>query len=191
MRTGLLGLTIVGLTACLCAGAARSEYAIHDEQTAAAVIEICRTLDGLPLGIELAAARMAAMSATEVRDRLTDRMRLLTGPELGPDRQSTLRHAVAWSYDLLDEDERDVLCTAAVFSSTSRATGVSGAAAAGAEYSDGREDEQPVSSSVATMSAVAVRADVGARIRGFRPVLQVASECRYGWCSRPDRASEP
>ena len=80
------------------------------------MIEICETLDGLPLGIELAAARMAAMSATEVRDRLTDRMRLLTGPELGPDRQSTLRHAVAWSYDLLDEDERDVLRTAAVFS---------------------------------------------------------------------------
>ena len=98
------------------AGAVRAEYAIHDEQTAAAVIEICETLDGLPLGIELAAARMAAMSATEVRDRLTDRMRLLTGPELGPDRQSTLRHAVAWSYDLLDEDERDVLRTAAVFS---------------------------------------------------------------------------
>ena len=98
------------------AGSVRPEYAIHDEQTAAAVIEICETLDGLPLGIELAAARMAAMSATEVRDRLTDRMRLLTGPELGPDRQSTLRHAVAWSYDLLDEDERDVLRTAAVFS---------------------------------------------------------------------------
>ena len=49
------------------AGAVRPEYAIHDEQTAAAVIEICETLDGLPLGIELAAARMAAMSATEVR----------------------------------------------------------------------------------------------------------------------------
>ena len=98
------------------ARAVRAEYAIHDEQTAAAVIEICETLDGLPLGIELAAARMAAMSATEVRDRLTDRMRLLTGPELGPDRQSTLRHAVAWSYDLLDENERDVLRTAAVFS---------------------------------------------------------------------------
>ena len=49
-----------------------------------AVIEICETLDGLPLGIELAAARMAAMSAVEVRDRLGDRFRLLTGPELRP-----------------------------------------------------------------------------------------------------------
>ena len=50
---------------------------LHDAATAAAVIEICETLDGLPLGIELAAARMAAMSATEVRDRLGDRFRLL------------------------------------------------------------------------------------------------------------------
>ena len=70
------------------------------------MIEICETLDGLPLGIELAAARMAAMSAVEVRDRLGDRFRLLTGPEHGPDRQATLRHAVAWSYDLLDDAER-------------------------------------------------------------------------------------
>ena len=49
------------------------------------------------------------MSAVEVRDRLGDRFRLLTGPELGPDRQATLRHAVAWSYDLLDDDERATL----------------------------------------------------------------------------------
>jgi len=98
------------------ARAVRADYAIHDEQTAAAVVEICGALDGLPLGIELAAARMAAMSATEVRDRLTDRMRLLTGPEHGPDRLSTLRHAVAWSYDLLDEEERRILGTAAAFS---------------------------------------------------------------------------
>ena len=55
------------------------------------------------------------MSAVEVRDRLGDRFRLLTGPELGPDRQATLRHAVAWSYDLLDDDERAILRTASVF----------------------------------------------------------------------------
>ena len=97
------------------AGAVRPGFGIFDEQTADAVIEICETLDGLPLGIELAAARMAAMSAVEVRDRLGDRFRLLTGPELGPDRQATLRHAVAWSYDLLDDDERAILRTASVF----------------------------------------------------------------------------
>ena len=97
------------------AGGARPGFGIFDERTAAAVVEICETLDGMPLGIELAAARMAAMSAAEVRDRLGDRFRLLVGPEHGPDRQSTLRHAVAWSYDLLDEAERAVMRTASVF----------------------------------------------------------------------------
>ena len=98
------------------AGAVRPGFGIFDEGTAEAVIRICATLDGLPLGIELAAARMAAMSAVEVADRLGDRFRLLTGPELGPDRQATLRHAVAWSYDLLEDDERATLRTASVFS---------------------------------------------------------------------------
>ena len=97
------------------ARAVRQGFGIFDEQTAHAVIEICETLDGLPLGIELAAARMAAMSAIEVRDRLADRFRLLTGPELGPDRQATLQHAVSWSYDLLDDDERATLRAASVF----------------------------------------------------------------------------
>ena len=74
--------------------------------TAAAVTEICQTLDGLPLGIELAAARMAAMSAIEVRDRLGARFRLLHGPAARPERQQTLLRAVGWSYDLLDADEQ-------------------------------------------------------------------------------------
>ncbi|GAB3790859.1 LuxR C-terminal-related transcriptional regulator [Nocardioides ungokensis] len=94
----------------------RPGFGIFDEQTADAVIRICATLDGLPLGIELAAARMASMSPVEVCDRLGDRLRLLTGPELGPDRQATLRHAVGWSYDLLDDDERAILRTMSVFS---------------------------------------------------------------------------
>ena len=62
------------------AATVRPGFGIFDEPTAAAAVEICQTLDGLPLGIELAAARMAAMSAAEVRDRLGDRFRLLTGP---------------------------------------------------------------------------------------------------------------
>ena len=97
------------------AASVRPGFGVFDERTAGAVVEICEALDGLPLGIELAAARMAAMSATEVRDRLGDRFRLLTGPEYGPDRQLTLQHAVAWSYDLLDHAERAVMGTASVF----------------------------------------------------------------------------
>ncbi|MGZ4735006.1 MAG: ATP-binding protein, partial [Acidimicrobiia bacterium] len=57
------------------ARAVRPDFGISDGQTAGAVTEICETVDGLPLGIELAAARMAAMSAVEVRDRLADRFR--------------------------------------------------------------------------------------------------------------------
>ena len=93
----------------------RPDFGFADPETATAVIEICRTLDGLPLGIELAAARMAAMSAVEVHDRLADRFRLLAGSLPGPERQLTLRHAVEWSYDLLTDDERELLRQASVF----------------------------------------------------------------------------
>ncbi|MGZ8751880.1 MAG: adenylate/guanylate cyclase domain-containing protein, partial [Acidimicrobiia bacterium] len=69
------------------ARAVRPDFGLTDGQTADAVTEICETVDGLPLGIELAAARMAAMSAVEVRDRLADRFRLLQGATPGPERQ--------------------------------------------------------------------------------------------------------
>ena len=97
------------------ARAVRPDFGINDPETAGAVTEICDTVDGLPLGIELAAARMAAMSAIEVRDRLADRFRLLEGAAIGPERQLTLHHAVEWSYDLLTDDERSLLRTTAVF----------------------------------------------------------------------------
>jgi predicted ATPase len=66
---------------------------------AAAVIEICRRLDGIALAIELAAARMVAMSPQDVADRLGDRFRLLSGPRRGLERHQTLRQAVGWSCD--------------------------------------------------------------------------------------------
>lgn len=98
------------------ARSARHDFDLQDPQTAAAVMEICETVDGLPLGIELAAARMVAMSAIEVRDRLADRFRLLQRGAPDPERQLTLRHAVEWSYDLLTVDEQSLLRTAAAFS---------------------------------------------------------------------------
>lgn len=94
----------------------RPGFALDDADTAGAVAEICETLDGLPLGIELAAARMASMSAIEVRDRLGDRFRLLRGAPNAPDRHETLRHAVGWSYDLLTHDEQELLRAASVCS---------------------------------------------------------------------------
>ena len=80
-----------------------------------AVIEICRRLDGIPLAIELAASRMASMTASVVRDRLDHRFRLLVGSRRGLERHQTLRHAVAWSYDHLDDAEKTLLERCSVF----------------------------------------------------------------------------
>lgn len=81
----------------------------------AAVVEICRRLDGIPLAIELAASRMVSMTASEIRDRLDDRFRLLVGSRRGLERHQTLSHAVQWSYDLLDNDEKSLLARLSVF----------------------------------------------------------------------------
>lgn len=97
------------------ARAVRLDFDVDDAVTADAVVEICRSLDGLPLGIELAAARMASMTAIELRDRLEHRFRLLTGADHRPERQRTLEQMVAWSYDLLSTEQRGVLLTASVF----------------------------------------------------------------------------
>jgi predicted ATPase len=86
---------------------------LADEATA--VEDVCRRLDGIPLAIELAASRMASMTAAEVRDRLDHRFRLLVGSRRGPDHHHTLRHAVQWSYDLLDDAEKTVLERCSVF----------------------------------------------------------------------------
>ena len=80
-----------------------------------AVEEVCRRLDGIPLAIELAASRMESMTATEVRDRLDHRFKLLVRSRRGLERHQTLRHAVAWSYDLLDEPEKALLERCSVF----------------------------------------------------------------------------
>ncbi len=81
----------------------------------AAVVEVCRRLDGLPLAIELAAARLGSMSAIDLRERLVDRFRVLVTPNRGPKRHQTMRRTVAWSFDLLDLTERLVLLRVAVF----------------------------------------------------------------------------
>ncbi|MFD7339359.1 ATP-binding protein [Streptomyces violascens] len=81
-----------------------------------AVAEICRRLDGLPLAIELAAARLRVLAPRQIADRLDDRFRLLTsGSRTVLPRQQTLRAVVDWSWDLLDETERAVLRRASVF----------------------------------------------------------------------------
>ncbi|MFI6381987.1 AfsR/SARP family transcriptional regulator [Streptomyces sp. NPDC050658] len=96
------------------AAAARPGFDAGDDETA--VAEICRRLDGLPLAIELAAARLRMLTPRQIADRLDDRFRLLTsGSRTALPRQQTLRAVVDWSWDLLDEAERTVLCEASVF----------------------------------------------------------------------------
>jgi predicted ATPase len=91
------------------------EITLSADDSAGAVVEICRRLDGIPLAIELAASRMQSMTVTEVRDRLGDRFRLLVGSRRGLERHQTLRHAVQWSYDLLDDAEKVLLNCCSVF----------------------------------------------------------------------------
>jgi predicted ATPase/class 3 adenylate cyclase len=82
----------------------------------AAVISICRQLDGIPLAIELAAARTRALSVENIASRLSDRFRLLTtGNRTALPRQQTLRALIDWSYELLSEQERTLFRSLAVF----------------------------------------------------------------------------
>ncbi len=92
-----------------------SDFSLAQPGEAHAVVEICRRLDGIPLAIELAASRMASMTASEVRDRLDQRFRLLVGSRRGLARHQTLRHAVAWSYDHLDDADKRLLERCSVF----------------------------------------------------------------------------
>ncbi|MFE0650471.1 BTAD domain-containing putative transcriptional regulator [Streptomyces sp. NPDC059534] len=94
--------------------AARPGFVVEEDAEAAE--EVCRRLDGLPLAIELAAARLRMLSVRQIADRLDDRFRLLTsGARTVLPRQQTLRAVVDWSWELLDEPERAVLCGLSVF----------------------------------------------------------------------------
>jgi DNA-binding CsgD family transcriptional regulator len=91
------------------------QFRLHDDQRAA-VVEICNRLDGLPLAIELAAARMRALTPARIAAGLKDRLAVLsTGPRGGPRRQATLEASFDWSYDLLSEPERALLRQLSVF----------------------------------------------------------------------------
>ena len=97
------------------ARATRSEFEMTAEN-ALAVIELCRRLDGLPLAIELAAARVGLLPPEAMLARLGNRLALLRGGARDlPDRQRTLRATLDWSYDLLDADERSLFARLAMF----------------------------------------------------------------------------
>jgi predicted ATPase/DNA-binding CsgD family transcriptional regulator len=86
------------------------------DQMAQTIAEICRRLDGLPLAIELAAARINILSPDALLARLSNRLKVLSGARRGvPDRLRTMRHAIAWSYDLLAPDEQALFRQMSVF----------------------------------------------------------------------------
>jgi predicted ATPase/DNA-binding winged helix-turn-helix (wHTH) protein len=104
------------------------EFAL-EPATASAVAEICRRLDGIPLAIELAAARVKLLSVEQIRSNLDDRFRLLTGGNKALPRHQTLRGVIQWSYEHLAAEEQQVLRRLAVFTggwTVAAATAVAG-----------------------------------------------------------------
>jgi predicted ATPase/class 3 adenylate cyclase len=92
-----------------------SDFELTDDNLAP-VVDICRRLDGIPLAIELAAARTRSMSPVQIVDRLGERFRLLTASDrTAVSRQRTLLGAIEWSHDLLDDDERRLFHRLGVF----------------------------------------------------------------------------
>ena len=97
------------------AASVRPDFTINNSN-AAAVVEICARLDGLPLAIELVAARVKLLQPQAIQQRLQNRLQLLTGGAQDlPARQQTLRSAIEWSYDLLNEQEQKLFRRLAVF----------------------------------------------------------------------------
>ncbi len=139
------------------------------------VAEICRRLDGMPLAIELAAARVRALSVREIAQRLDDRFRLLTGGSRNaPARQQTLAATLDWSYRLLVEAERKVLQRLAVFAGGCT---LAAAEAVCADESLGVDEVLDVLAHLVDKSlVVADRKEDGTRYRLLETIRQYALE---------------
>jgi len=157
--------------------AASRPRALDDDEALAEAARICRDLDGLPLAIELAAARAKAMSLTEIASRLDDRFRFLVSwRRVSAARHQTLKQAIDWSYDLLSQEDQRVFAALAVF-----VGGFSLDAAAAVANEDGTSDD------MATLDAVARLVDaslvvaeprdgeIGTRYRLLETVQQYAA----------------
>jgi len=146
---------------------------------AGAVAEICRQLDGMPLAIELAAARVGTLAVEQISERLGDSLKLLTGGgRTTTPRQQTLRGALDWSYDLLDEEERGLFERLSVFVGgwTLEAAEAVGAEP-GVEGGIGEGDVLDLLSRLVDKSLVIAEAkEGGLRYRFLEPVRQYGRE---------------
>jgi predicted ATPase len=153
------------------AQAVRYDFALTDDN-ALAVAEICRRLDGLPLAIELAAARTRLLEPAALLDRLGSRLDALgTGPVDLPERQRTLRATVEWSVGLLDEAEQHMLAAMSIF--------VEGWTVEAAVHVSNITEDRALEllDSLAGHSLVSVAAtDVGPRFRMLAAIRELAAE---------------
>jgi predicted ATPase len=156
------------------AKAVKSSFSLTDEN-AMAVAQICRRLDGIPLAIELAAARARVLTPEQILDRLDDRFRLLTGgSRTALPRQRTLQALIDWSYELLSELERVLLGRLSVFSG--------GWTLEAAESVTGTEPIEPyelldLSEQLVNKSLIlAKETDLGMRYRMLETIRQYAQE---------------
>ncbi len=117
------------------ASAASGDFVLNAGNRAA-VVEICRKLDGIPLALELAAARVRGMTPAQIAARLDERFRLLSGARRAQERHRTLQAAVSWSYDLLSLDEKRVFRRLSVFPSSFDAAAADAVAGDGGDVFD-------------------------------------------------------
>lgn len=148
------------------------------ETNAPAVTEVCRRLEGMPLAIELAAARVKSMTVAQICARLDDALRLLTsGPRTAPERQSTLRATVDWSHDLLSPAERTLFRNLSVFNGGFALEAAEEVCATELEDGAGQEPAMELLSQLVDKSLVrAQRTGEAARYRLPEVIRQYAAE---------------
>ena len=184
----LEALAAVPAVALFCERARAHDRAFAlDDDNGAAVAEICARLDGLPLAIELAAARCGLLSPGEIAVRVRDALAALgTGPRDAPARQRTLRATIDWSHDLLDDDERACFARFAVFAGGATVEAAEAVTAADMDTLDRLvaksllvRDREPGGASRLHMLET-VRAYAGERFAA-RPDAEAVRERHYDW----------
>ena len=144
---------------------------------APAVVEICRRLDGIPLAIELAAARVPLLSVQEIALRLGDRFRLLTGGRrTAMPRQQTLQALIDWSWELLTDDERRLLRRLSVFAGGCSIEAVEEVTRLPAEAQDGSDVSLDVLGRLVARSLVVVDRSGSTRYRLLETIRQYARD---------------